>query len=327
MCICRWTKSDYFNSLMGVQQGENLSPVLFSLFINDLEKYLEENNNSFLDFSNETCNNLLKLMVLMYADDTIIMSNSAEGLQKALDSLHTYCQQWGLQVNSTKTKITIFGDRKKTTTAARFTFNGGELEIVDSFKYLGILFNYNGKFALCKNALREQATKAMFALLNKCRKFNLPIDIQIELFDHTVLPVLTYGSEVWGPGCNKILEGVHLRFLKYILGVKNSTSSCMVYGETGRYPIDIHIKTQVLSYWLSIIQGKTGKLCYKMYSALYTLHMNNRYTSPWIMYVKNSLEETGINDIFITGTIHIPDLLENSIKKGATGPVYTVMAK
>ena len=70
-----------------------------------------------------------------------------------------------------------------------FNFNDEELEIVESFKYLGVLFNFNGKFTLCKKALKEQATKAMFALLNKCRKLNLSIDLQIELFDRTVLPI------------------------------------------------------------------------------------------------------------------------------------------
>ncbi len=39
--------------------------------------------------------------------------------------------------------------------------------------------------------LKEQATRAMYSIIGKARKFDLPVDIQIELFNAMVLPVLT----------------------------------------------------------------------------------------------------------------------------------------
>ena len=44
----------------------------------------------------------------MYADDLIIMSEKASGLQSALDKLNTYCDKWDLDINVEKTKIMIF---------------------------------------------------------------------------------------------------------------------------------------------------------------------------------------------------------------------------
>ena len=231
------------------------------------ENYLVERNVNFLDFEDEVCNNYLKLLVAMYADDTIILCNTAEGLQNALDHLGNYCDEWKIKVNIKKTKITIFGS-KKTNHNHRFHYKGEELEIVNSFKYLGVFFNTNGKFIQCKKTLKEQATKALFSLLNKCRRLDLTLDIKLELLDHTVLPILMYGCEIWGFGSNKILETVHLKFLKYILGHKISTPSCIIHGETGRYPIDIYIKARIIQYWLTIVNGKRDKLCYKMYCAL-----------------------------------------------------------
>ena len=63
----------------------------------------------------------------------------------------------------------------------------------------------------------------MFCLLKKARSLLLPIDMQIEMFEKTVKPILLYGCEVIGTGNINILEQVQLNFLKYILNLKKST--------------------------------------------------------------------------------------------------------
>ena len=99
--------SQFFNSYIGVRQGENLSPMLFSIFVNDLEKYLIENDCEQLSFNDVEIANFLKITVLLYADDTIVFADSAKGLQKALNSLNQYCEEWKLTVNEKKTKVRV----------------------------------------------------------------------------------------------------------------------------------------------------------------------------------------------------------------------------
>ena len=52
-----------------------------------------------------------------------------------------------------------------------------------------------------------------------------------------VKPTLLYGCEIWGLGNIEIIERVHIEFCKLLLQLKNSTPTCMIYGELGRYPI------------------------------------------------------------------------------------------
>ena len=56
-----------------------------------------------------------KLFVILYADDTVILSENKDGLQKALDIFESYCEIWKLQVNVNKTKVMIFCEKTVST--------------------------------------------------------------------------------------------------------------------------------------------------------------------------------------------------------------------
>jgi len=99
-------KSDFFGSMIGVRQGENLSPLLFSIFVNDIEDYLLTCGCKPICIESDMyINKMMKLCILMYADDTVLLSDSPSGLQAALDSLSDYCTFWKLKVNAMKTKV------------------------------------------------------------------------------------------------------------------------------------------------------------------------------------------------------------------------------
>ena len=99
----------------------------------------------------------------------------------------------------------------------------------------------------------KQAQRAMFALLRKARSKQLPIDVQLHLFDATVVPVLTYGCEIWGYENVEMLEKLQLKFYKYMLCLPGSTSSCMVRGELGRMHIMCEINKRIVNMWSKLI--------------------------------------------------------------------------
>ena len=67
-----------------------------------------------------------------------------------------------------------------------------------------------------------------------------------------MLPILTYSCKVWGFENCAENEKVHLRFCKNILKVRQTTSNYMVYGELGRYPLNIHINVRMIGFWLKL---------------------------------------------------------------------------
>jgi hypothetical protein len=151
-----------------------------------------------------------------------------------------------------KTKIVILS-KSKVRTDYNFTYQNEKVDAVEEFKYLGVLFNYNGSFVKFKKYLYDYSHNAMFALIRKCRQHTLPIDIQLDLFGRLVVPILLYGCEIWGFENVAIIEKLQLKFLKYVLGVRPSTSTCMVLGKTGSFPLHISIKMRMMSYWVRLV--------------------------------------------------------------------------
>ena len=263
-----------FPSRIGVRQGDNLSPNLFKLFVNDLPEIFK--GDCF-----PVSINSLSLNCLLYADDVVLLSESSQGLQNCLDKLNIYCGQWGLELNIKKTKVLIFNNtgRLKSTS---FTFNGTKLENVKNYTYLGINFSASGSFTDAKKELYKKGLKAYFKFL-KCFEGHKPkIKTLIHVFDHTVKPVLLYGSEIWGyfPG-NKLLhsennnffgklcrdlplENIHKKFCKNLLEVNKRATTVAVMGELGRYPLMLEVLVNMLSYYVRLYNSK-DKLLYEAF--------------------------------------------------------------
>ena len=74
----------------------------------------------------------LRMYVLLYADDTIVMVETPEDLQSALNAACDYCQTWHLTVNTSKTKVIIFS-RGKVISHPDFLFGQNKLEVTDSY--------------------------------------------------------------------------------------------------------------------------------------------------------------------------------------------------
>ena len=298
-------KSSFFRSNVGVRQGENLSPILFALYLNDFNDFLQKSYKGLDNLCSNIRNSLrekgmdcyIDLFSLLYADDTIVLGESPQDLQQALNSLFDYCRKWHLTVNTSKTKIMVFS-RGKVRNVPKFVFGGDEISTCYDYTYLGITVNYNNVFKKAIDKQVCQASRAFYAMKMKLESLCLPIDLHLQLFDQLVLPILLYGCEVWGFEKITQVEIFYLKFCKGLLGVHRKTPNCIVYGELGKYKLEYIIASRMLMFWYRIVHGKQGKLTNIMYNFYFALHQSGSYTLPWLGKIKNLLDSLGFSFIW-----------------------------
>lgn len=221
-----------------MQQGNNLSPTLFNIFINDLTNCLKDEDSPTVNNTTGT-----EIPCLLYADDLAVLSTTKAGLQNKLNKLHKYCKDWGLTVNKNKTKIIVFA-RAAPKVPTVFRYGNDLIETVDTYKYLGVMFNNTGSFTSAQDHLGRQASKAAHTRKRSLYKQNLYTKTIMQLFDSLVVPVATYASEVWFPFTLKANsidsdlshlfdycmkgqmphECIQLKFAKSILGIHKKSN-------------------------------------------------------------------------------------------------------
>lgn len=280
------------------------------MFLNDLEEHFILKGFDGIDID------IVKMLILLYADDIVIFSETAEGLQKGFDILHEYSDRWKLKVNTIKTKVMIF---KKGGAAARhfqFFYDGNDIETVKSFTYLGIVFTQGGSFKEAQQTLAGQAQKAIFKLNKYLYKFtNITIKHRLELFDKLVLPILNYSAEVWGfiPAAN--IERIHTQFLKKILNVKISTQNDFVYGEVGRKCLIVNRQFKIIKYWLKVLHSNDNKYIKHIYKMMLSDIVSFPGKTNWAKLVQGLLASLGFNDAWLNQGIGDKELFLLEVKQ------------
>ena len=261
--VNRTCVSDSFDCTIGTRQGCMISPFCFIFYLNELISMCKTNlcqgiyvNEYFKDIN-----------MLLYADDIVLIGDKIGHVQRLLNLLKDYCNKWGLKVNMLKTKMLVYRNGGIVKRNERCYFDGNEIEVVKYYKYLGVLFSSRLSWSPAQALLAAQGSKAMFLIDKLNYTYDFPYHASRKLFDKCIIPVLTYGSQIWGTRVNATIENVKLKFCKRQLGVGTTTPSVAVLGECGTFPIFIQCFINVLKYWFKLVNLPNDSLlrsCYDM---------------------------------------------------------------
>jgi hypothetical protein len=106
------------------------------------------------------------------------------------------------------------------------------------------------------------------------------------MFDSMIEPILLYGSDVLGNENFKVIEQIQLKFCKQILKVRNTTPHFMIYGELGRFPLEIRVKLRMITFWSKLVLNE-NKLSSVLYRLMYLLKTKHQDSFKWLNHIES----------------------------------------
>ena len=191
--------SEWFAVLSGIPQGSILGPILFLIYINDLP---------------DTCiDSLREGNIYLYADDAklfmkILNNEDSKLLQRAVNNLKDWSDNWLLQLNINKCNVVSYCIRDSQDTSYYISDNGinHKLEKTESTKDLGVTFDYRLTF---RDHMHQKINKAYSMLgLIKRNFIHMSSSTFLLLYTSLVRPHLDYASSVWCPHKTGDIENV-----------------------------------------------------------------------------------------------------------------------
>lgn len=123
-------------------------------------------------------------------------------------------------------------------------------------------------------------------------------ETKMYLFDTMVVPILLYGSEVWGQDKCQHYETVHTKYCKNVLGIPYSATNNSARAELGRFPLRIKVLKKMISYWLKILRMNPNRIPLKCYHSLRQLDETG-VDCNWASKIREILNSHGFGFVWL----------------------------
>ena len=125
-----------------------------------------------------------------------------------------------MAVNFDKTKVMVFRKGGHRARSEKWFLDGNAIGVTSYYKYLGLVLSSRNSWSKAVATLAEQADKALVIVSNASRNVGgFPFNSHFKLFDSLILPILLYGSEIWGYQYFEDLEKVQRKWCRKLLGL------------------------------------------------------------------------------------------------------------
>jgi len=207
-----------------------------------------------------------------------------------------------MKVNLDKTKIITFRKGGHRARNEHFYLGNNEIEVVSYYKYLGLVLSCRNVWAKAVQNLANQGNKAL-NVLSIARKTigYFHCSTHFKLFDSVILPILSYGSEIWGFQYYDEIERVHRKWCRRLLGVPMHSANEAVVGECGRHPVFVHTIKRCMCFWIRLLEMPPERIPRQAYIMLCNLDALGRHT--WATSIKHLLFSYGFGNVWISQEI------------------------
>ena len=240
--------SSWENVTQGVPQGSVLGPLFYIIYANDIAERVKYSN------------------IALYVDDTVLyLANTnfdytVKKLQADMDSLFTWCQENGIQMNVDKTNLMLFGNKKITDKLAKFEISGDDVPIkmVPSYRYLGMTLDSQLNY----NKHVQKTINRVTLKLKKLRRMRSFLDTRAALlvYKNMILPMLEYG-DIYLVGSSaenrRKMQTLQNKGLRCALSGDSDTSTDLLHDEAKLSKLTYRRNVHLLSHMYD--QAEQGK--------------------------------------------------------------------
>lgn len=224
----------------GLPQGAVLSPLLFTIFVNDIEECLVENCGMGL-----------------FADDiviqpTVIGRRAWKPLRSTLKNISQWAERWRVEFSLAKSNVVVFTRRGSLAQPQPLLLDGKVMEEKDQYKYLGVIFQKNGRWTGHVEAVQRAMTHSA-SLISRVIGFGRPPSAPLvrSLVISLIYSRLSYGMPVWFPDrkdqTQSLLRPICLP-LRKCLGLPSTAHKSSILVEFGLPDVDRVVEACLLRF-------------------------------------------------------------------------------
>ena len=298
--VCR-EEGDWFEVGVGLRQGCVMSPWLFNLFMDAVMKEVREKAGDVGVMLRDVRQNVeWKVEWLMFADDTVLVGDSEEKLERLVQEFGRVCQRRKLAVNVTKSKVMKVGKNGEEN-EMNVSLNNRRMEEVETYRYLGVDVSNDGGVGDEVNHRIGEAKKAWGALKDLWKKRYVSREAKVGMYEGIVEPSLLYGCEVWSLKVRdrKRIEAVEMECLRNICGVRrvDRVSNVEVRRRCGKnVSVGQRMDQGVLRWFGHVERMGDDRMAKRVYeSDVRGVRRRGRPRKCWMDGVKEVLARKGLN--------------------------------
>ena len=179
--------TDYVNIKRGVRQGCVLSPILFSLYAEIIMRDIADLEG--IKIGGKNFNNV------RYADDTVLIADSEDKLQRIVERVNAAGEAMGLKINRSKTECMVIS--KGGAPTCNISVGNEPIQQVNKFKYLGSTITEDSR---CESEIKERigiARSAFIKMRNVISNRHVRVATRIRVIKAYIWSTLLYGCETW----------------------------------------------------------------------------------------------------------------------------------
>ena len=226
-------RSETFRLDQGLPQGSSISPLLFLIFINDID----------VDLHADTIASLFADDTATWMKDGKVRGSNKVLVQEEIDKILSWAERWKMQVNEGKTKAMIFSTSKADTEwDPKLKAGGKEIDLVKQYPFLGVTVDSGLRFSTYITEVIKKSRKRVNII--RClssRDWGNSLESQRMLYITYIRSVLEYASSSWSPWIADTnlqkLQVIQNAALRSVAGLYKTCPEDFLHLETGVKPL------------------------------------------------------------------------------------------